>query len=249
MKPNFEQILQEMMERSATLPKEFTAAAEAMGLGAGPMLKTFLPEEVEATLSALQPPPPSNKREAQKEKRRGEILNAGLDLFIRRGYAATKISDIADAAGMSTGLLFHYFDSKEKLYEELVRLGQYGPNSIMQIDKSDPLAFFEMSANLILGMLRMSPTVAKIFVLMGQAQHNEAAPEAVREMVSRIESIPGSVAVIEEGQRLGGIREGEPLALSITFWSAVQGVAEYFALSTQPPQVEADWLVDILRAK
>ena len=39
-------------------------------------------------------------RDIQKEKRRKEILEAGLDLFIRKGYAATKIKDIADQVGM-----------------------------------------------------------------------------------------------------------------------------------------------------
>ena len=65
-------------------------------------------------------------RKEQKEKRRQEILLAGLDLFVAKGYAATKITDIAKRANMSTGLLFHYFESKEKLYEELVTRGLRG---------------------------------------------------------------------------------------------------------------------------
>lgn len=42
-----------------------------------------------------------SSRAEQKEKRRQEILEAALDQFIRRGYAATKIKDITEAAGMS----------------------------------------------------------------------------------------------------------------------------------------------------
>lgn len=41
------------------------------------------------------------------------ISHFGLDLFIRKGYAATKISDIAEHVGMSVGLLFYYFESKD----------------------------------------------------------------------------------------------------------------------------------------
>ena len=51
-------------------------------------------------------------RKEQKEKRRKEILAVGLDLFVRKGYAATKTQDISQEAGMSEGLLFHYFASK-----------------------------------------------------------------------------------------------------------------------------------------
>ena len=64
-----------------------------------------------------------NKRNDQKQQRRLQILGVALDLFIRRGFSATKISDIAHAADMSVGLLFHYFPSKEALYEELIKLG------------------------------------------------------------------------------------------------------------------------------
>ncbi|MHB8066006.1 MAG: helix-turn-helix domain-containing protein, partial [Ruminiclostridium sp.] len=88
-------------------------------------------------------------REEQKEKRREEILSVGLDLFIRKGYAATKISDIAEHVGMSVGLLFHYFKSKEKLYEELVTIGISGPMSIMVPTDMEPLEFFENAAKQI----------------------------------------------------------------------------------------------------
>ena len=46
-------------------------------------------------------------RSEQKEKTRQDILAAGLDLFISKGYRATKISDIAKDAGISVGLIFH----------------------------------------------------------------------------------------------------------------------------------------------
>ena len=55
-------------------------------------------------------------RKEHKEKRRQEIICAALELFVSKGYAATKVTDIAERVNMSTGLLFHYFESKEKLY-------------------------------------------------------------------------------------------------------------------------------------
>lgn len=78
-------------------------------------------------------------REEQKEKRRKEILVAGLDIFMRKGYASTKISDIAEQVGMSVGLLFHYFESKAKLYEELITIGISGPMSVMAHTDMEPI--------------------------------------------------------------------------------------------------------------
>ena len=53
-------------------------------------------------------------RKEQKEKRRQDIIYAALELFVSQGYAATKVTDIAKKVNMSTGLMFHYFDSKKR---------------------------------------------------------------------------------------------------------------------------------------
>ena len=46
---------------------------------------------------------------------RAKLLNAALELFAMRGYAATSVDAIASAAGVSAGLLYHHFDSKAAL--------------------------------------------------------------------------------------------------------------------------------------
>ena len=93
-------------------------------------------------------------RKEQREWRRQAILEIALDLFISKGYADTKISDIAEKADMSVGLMFHYFESKAALYEELIRIGVSGPASVMTLDTGDPLRFFETAAAGILTALR-----------------------------------------------------------------------------------------------
>ncbi|KPU44328.1 HTH-type transcriptional repressor KstR2 [Oxobacter pfennigii] len=188
-------------------------------------------------------------REEQKEKRRDEILNAGLDLFIRKGYSATKISDIARQVGMSVGLLFHYFDSKEKLYEELITLGISGPMSVMAPTEKEPLAFFEDASRQIFNYIQAEPFTAKMFVLMSQAFYNEAAPDCVKEMLAGFDIYKPTAALIAKGQKCGTIRSGDPYALSIAFWCAVQGIAEGIALNPSLPRPDSDWIVDIIRRK
>lgn len=73
---------------------------------------------------APSPPPssePSPRRARRKEARPGELLEAALDLFVERGYAATKVDEVAARAGVSKGTLFLYFPSKEDLFKEVVR--------------------------------------------------------------------------------------------------------------------------------
>lgn len=186
-------------------------------------------------------------REEQKETRRNEILLAALDLFVKKGYGGTRITDIAKAAGMSTGLLFHYYESKEKLYEALVELGVMGPEMAMQQNITDPLAFFESAAEMILFFMKENPFAAKIFVLMMQVCNQEPVTERIGELIPKLTNIPDSVPIIEKGQELGELKEGDPLALSIAFWGAIQGIAESFAMRPELPLPDSKWIVDIIK--
>lgn len=56
----------------------------------------------------------------RKDARPGEILEAALDVFVRQGFAATRIQDVAQAAGVTTGTLYLYFPGKEALFEAAV---------------------------------------------------------------------------------------------------------------------------------
>lgn len=59
--------------------------------------------------------------QVNKEEKRAAILAAALELFADRGYHATNVPLIAERAGISVGTLYHYFDSKEKVVNELYR--------------------------------------------------------------------------------------------------------------------------------
>ena len=61
------------------------------------------------------------KRERRKEARPGELLSAALDLFVEKGFAATRAEEVAQRAGVSKGTLFLYFSSKEELFKAVVR--------------------------------------------------------------------------------------------------------------------------------
>ena len=61
------------------------------------------------------------KRERRKEARPGELLAAALELFVEKGYAATRVEEVAQRAGVSKGTLFLYFSSKEELFKAVVR--------------------------------------------------------------------------------------------------------------------------------
>lgn len=65
-------------------------------------------------------PPPRRRR---KEARPAELLAAALTLFVERGFAATRLEDIAQRAGVSKGTLYLYYDNKEALFQAVIREG------------------------------------------------------------------------------------------------------------------------------
>jgi len=194
--------------------------------------------------------PKINKREKQRIDRKEQILQCSLDMMISRGYEAMKIRDIAKELHISTGLFFNYFESKEKVYEELVKIGISGPRNVFKMDTDgiEPIAFFERMTEVIFESLKTCTITAKIFVLMAQVTRSKTNPESITKLIDQFDAITPTVSVILEGQKLGQIKNGDPVALAIAYWGAVQGVAENFAIWPDLPLPKTDWLVDILRA-
>ena len=61
------------------------------------------------------------KRSRRKDARPAELLASALDLFVDKGFAATRVEEVATRAGVSKGTLFLYFPSKEELFKAVVR--------------------------------------------------------------------------------------------------------------------------------
>src|SRR6267142_3508443 len=70
--------------------------------------------------SKLAPQPASNRAERAAE-RRGAIVEAAMDEFIARGFAATRLDDVAKRAGVAKGTIYLHFKDKESMFEELIR--------------------------------------------------------------------------------------------------------------------------------
>lgn len=62
-------------------------------------------------------------RTRRKEARPSELTSAALDLFVEKGFAATRLDDVAARAGVSKGTLYLYFDSKEALFKSVIEEG------------------------------------------------------------------------------------------------------------------------------
>jgi AcrR family transcriptional regulator len=64
--------------------------------------------------------PECKPRQRRPDDRPGELLSAALDVFAERGFAATRLDDVARRAGVSKGTVYLYFESKEALFKSAV---------------------------------------------------------------------------------------------------------------------------------
>lgn len=62
-------------------------------------------------------------RKRRKEARPAELLEAALNLFVEKGYAATRLEDVAARAGVSKGTLYLYYENKEALFKAVIQEG------------------------------------------------------------------------------------------------------------------------------
>lgn len=188
-------------------------------------------------------------RKEQKEARKWQIIQATLDLFVERGYYGTKTSQISKRAGISEGLLFHYFPTKEMLLEELINIGLEGMRMPMQIEAENGLDFFSQFTTMLFLQVEKNPFIAKMFVFMGHVVRAEEIPERLRNLAASVDTITYSQGRVEEGQRDGSIRRGDAMALSNMYWCAVHGMMEQYALHPEIPLPEADWIVAMLKSE
>src|SRR5690554_4923480 len=176
----------------------------------------------------MTPRKPEDNRELL-EQRRSEILEAALKVFARRGLAGTRVGDIAAAAGLSHGLIYHYFRSKDEIFTELVKIAyQVSLGTVVAAAELPGTAWEKLKAMtemIVSGAYRRDGPY--YFVIILQAFSSEAVPEEVKKMT--VENSHRYVEVVapllEEAARTGEIAPADPIQLATTYFSLIQGLA------------------------
>lgn len=148
-------------------------------------------------------------RARRKEARPGEILAAASALFTEKGFAATRMDDVAQRAGVSKGTLYLYFPSKEELFKALVRTA-----IVPSVDRFAALvpAFPGSAADLIrlivttVGTITRDPAIGAVpKVLVGEAGNfPDIAKFYADEVIGRALGV--LAAIIDRGVASGEFR-------------------------------------------
>jgi TetR/AcrR family fatty acid metabolism transcriptional regulator len=133
------------------------------------------------------------------------ILDAAITVFARQGFHHCRVSDVADQAGVAYGLVYHYFDSKEEILNELfLERWQIMLDAIAEIDRKQDVAAREklhQVASFIIDSYRHEPDLMKVIIV----EVTRAANSFGRLHLEKIREAYAGIAEIVEAARQEGV--------------------------------------------
>ncbi len=132
------------------------------------------------------------------------ILDAAITVFARQGFHHCRVSDVADEAGVAYGLVYHYFDSKEEILNELfLERWQVMLDAITEIDRRQEVPVRDklyMVAGFIIDSYRHEPDLMKVIIV----EVTRAANSFGRLHLDKIREAYDGIAEIVESARQDG---------------------------------------------
>ncbi|MED4956111.1 helix-turn-helix domain-containing protein [Paenibacillus macerans] len=160
-----------------------------------------------------------------RDERREQIIDAAVKVFARRGIAGTKMSMIAAEAGISHGLLYHYFKSKEELFTVLVQ-------EAMAEAAAEMKRVYELPGTPIEKIKTLTETIldeggTPYFMLIHQARTSEGVPEKVNQLMETYSMqtfVDQLRPLFLEGQQAGEVAADELDELISCYLSVLNGL-------------------------
>ncbi len=164
--------------------------------------------------------------EQMRAEAMAKISQAALEVFAEYGYHGTTMNQIRQASGLSKGLVYHYFPSKEKMFFYLI-------DSALEISRNTWKEALDPPGTAWEKIERLSDNLAKV------AFTDEAFlyTRIVIQGITQAKSIPGLLEyifqhsthyselprLISEAQKSGDVAQGDPEVLASTYFALYQG--------------------------
>ncbi len=172
-----------------------------------------------------RPPPtlPATVPESEPEKRRA-ILHAAVRVFAEKGYHGCRIADVAKQAGVAYGLVYHYFQNKEELLENVFAEQWTIFINALQAIADGPGTAPEQIASMChfaIDVFRTAPAAVRVLLLEVARTPNSLRAGSTRQTFEHAVHIVADV--IRRGQDRGEIRrEADPLIAAAGLLGAIE---------------------------
>nr|WP_281378787.1 TetR/AcrR family transcriptional regulator [Paenibacillus phyllosphaerae] len=172
----------------------------------------------------------------KREIRIVHILSSAIEVMAVKGIGSVSMNDIASAAGVSIGNMYHYFKSKDEIFAELLRRGQTDYGEFVAIIAQKPDRAREKLYMICSTWLQMTNHWAYT-ILIHTARMSETSSEELRRQVTErfTNNLSPVAAIMEQGQREGEVKTGDPMELAFYFVSLIQGLTLQRAPGVEVP--------------
>lgn len=147
------------------------------------------------------------------EDRPDEVLDAALKMFAQKGFASTKVEDIAREAGLSKGAIYRYFSSKEDIFESLVNraIAPIADRTLELAETSfeNPEKLIRAFFAVIVGKLSDPDTLALPRIVLQEAGRFPGLAELYRRQVID-KGVAAIEMIVERGVETGDFRPVNP---------------------------------------
>ncbi len=166
---------------------------------------------------------PKPAEEVEPEKRRA-ILHAAVRVFAEKGYHGCRIADVARAANVAYGLVYHYFRNKEELLES-VFAEQWAIliNAIRAIDEGPGSAADKLSGiyGFVFDVFKTAPAAVRVLILEVTRTPHSLRAGSTRETFERAVRLVEDV--VRQGQVRGELRaDMDPLVAAASLLGALE---------------------------
>jgi AcrR family transcriptional regulator len=188
-----------------------------------------------------------NQRVHEEQKER--ILSAALPVFAQKGLAATRMADIAEAAAMGYGSVYHYFADKEAIFTALIEKSMQESAKNAQEALEKPGTAWERLHWWFSRAMTWTRKHPEIVLFLTQVLTNEPAHPELRTLVYQLSRVSHNDIrqLIVEGQAEGQVAAGNPDQLTIAVHSCLQGFAIEAALDPEQANEHAPDVEILLR--
>jgi len=164
-----------------------------------------------------------NKREITRDR----ILSAAVKLFAERGLSLTSAKEIASLAGVSVGLMYHYYKSKEEVFGELVKISLTEAIEISTVLNRDdcPKTILEELAGCIISELKDGYEFSQWTAMFSHPLPQKHGSEWATVFIDYYDQfITQMTGLIKKGQKAGVFKDGDPVMMAQYFVGAFDGI-------------------------
>ena len=182
-----------------------------------------------------------------KDNKKKQILDAALQIFVKRGYSDTRMDDIVGISGMSKGAIYHHYKSKHELFLDLIDFWEefYFPNIFHKKYKNKTASgkLREITKDIILTFKLKKYVFLAELEIWSLANHDEVVRDKTKVLYSNLINLFSSI--IKEGIDSGEFKKINIHIAALSIMTSLQGVI-WFSIFEKSKLSAEEYLKEVM---